>query len=463
MDLNLIQTKREANLKIKFDKENLLRFKSQVKALKEKSEIPTVIYGFCNGEQEVTEILSNEGYGTDVLFPTASLSKSLAAILTLKLYDENKIDLYEKVITYLPEFKVADENLTKTIRVLDLLTHRTGFEDNFAVLFRGQDAKSKFLEHISTSRRLCNSGEEFSFCNTGYILLGFLIENIVGKPYKDFAKEMLIDPIGMNSAFYYNIEKVNKCNTMKGYESISPVIKSEHFERLEIWHPMNTFYASVGDILKYGRFIASNKLKNGSHFLKTETFKGLVCHGSVQVRNHIVHEISPWFDINHWGGVTHLLRKGFTENMYNVLWVVPELDFCFFIVGNYGSTEHQFVIPAGHAMMREILDIEYGYPATIQPSKCQLDDCVGIYESFEEKLEIKSDNKNLLLLPLKLGKLNKRYEKLMFEHPLESYDTDRYLIKSETPVRFHPIDFIRDSDNKVEFVRFNESLCRKLS
>jgi CubicO group peptidase (beta-lactamase class C family) len=142
----------------------------------------------------------------DTLFRIASMTKAFTALSILKLRDEGKVALDAPVETYVPElrgWKYPTEDSPK-IRVRELLTHTAGFvtDDPWG------DRQTPLPESDFT--RLLRDGVPFTrapaaameYSNLGYALLGRIVSNVSGQPYKDFVQTSLFAPLGMTATGY---------------------------------------------------------------------------------------------------------------------------------------------------------------------------------------------------------------------------------------------------------------------
>jgi serine-type D-Ala-D-Ala carboxypeptidase/endopeptidase len=142
----------------------------------------------------------------DTLFRIASMTKAFTALSILRLRDEGKLRLDEPVDTYVPELRdwhyPTDDS--PKIRVRELLTHTAGFvtddpwgdrqtpmpDENFTRLLR---------EGVRFTRPPATAME---YSNFGYALLGRIIANVSGQPYKDFVQQLIFRQLGMTSTGY---------------------------------------------------------------------------------------------------------------------------------------------------------------------------------------------------------------------------------------------------------------------
>ena len=119
----------------------------------------------------------------------------------MQLVDEGKLDLDAPVRTYLPEFKIGDEAAAAQITTRQLLSHTAGFEgDIFTDTGLGDDCVEKYLGVIHEVPQLFPPGEQFSYNNAGFCVLGRLVEVLREKPYDECLRDHLFAPLGLTHA-----------------------------------------------------------------------------------------------------------------------------------------------------------------------------------------------------------------------------------------------------------------------
>ena len=177
-----------------------------------------------------TSILFSKGYGyadlenkkpfdpDKTLFRTASVCKVVVATVLMQLKEKNLIDLNADINKYLKKFKIKDK-FGKPITAANLLTHTPGFDD----FYIGKSSRSEkdamplgeFLKkHLP--ERIVPPGEVFIYSNLGMALAAFLVEEITGKDFEQYAIENLFLPLDMNKSSFRVKEKYRD-DIYKGY------------------------------------------------------------------------------------------------------------------------------------------------------------------------------------------------------------------------------------------------------
>ncbi len=135
------------------------------------------------------------------MYGIGSISKIFTTIAVLQLVEDGKVDLDEPVVTYIPEFKMADERY-KDITVRMLLNHSSGilgssFEN--AILFNDNDTinHDTFLELLKTQRLKADPGAFSVYCNDGFTLAEILVERVSGKSFTKYVRKNIKVPLGL--------------------------------------------------------------------------------------------------------------------------------------------------------------------------------------------------------------------------------------------------------------------------
>ncbi|MFD7843827.1 serine hydrolase domain-containing protein [Nocardia sp. NPDC059764] len=135
---------------------------------------------------------------TDSVFQIGSITKPWTATLIMQAVAEGLLDLDAPVRRYLPEFRVRDEDAAAAITVRQLLGHTSGIDgDLFLDTGRGADAVANFVPAIADAGQVHRPGAMFSYCNSGYVLLGRILEVLRGKPFDTLLRERLVTPLGL--------------------------------------------------------------------------------------------------------------------------------------------------------------------------------------------------------------------------------------------------------------------------
>jgi CubicO group peptidase (beta-lactamase class C family) len=135
---------------------------------------------------------------TDSLFQVGSTTKVWTAALVMQLVEEGRIGLDDPVAAHLPGFGLGYDAV---VTVRQLLSHTGGFDgDLFEDTGRGDDCLDRYVAFLHGAGRVHEPGALFSYCNSGYVVLGALVARLRGTTWEQAVREHLVDPLGVTHA-----------------------------------------------------------------------------------------------------------------------------------------------------------------------------------------------------------------------------------------------------------------------
>lgn len=185
----------------------------------------------------------------------ASVSKTFTAMSILKLQEEGKLDINDSLTKYFPGFNYPG------VTIKTLLTHRSGLPNylyfmktvgwNEDSIIENKDVLEWLISKKAVIKDISPADSRFSYCNTNYALLALIIEKISGKPYPQFMKESVFDPIGMKNTFVH-YKGDNKIRS-KSYDWKGREIPDNFLD--DVYGDKN-IYSTPQDLLKWDRALS---------------------------------------------------------------------------------------------------------------------------------------------------------------------------------------------------------------
>ncbi len=204
----------------------------------------------------------------DSVFRIASMSKSFAAMSILALRDEGKLSLDDLAEKHVPELKNLRYPTTDSprLRVRDLLSHAAGFpEDNpwgDQQLSATEDAFTRMMQQgIPFSNP---PGVAYEYSNYGFAIIGRIVTNVSGKPYRQFLSETILQPLGMTSTTL-EPKAVAADRMALGYRWEDETWKLEPALADGAFGVMGGMLTSISDLTKYvGALLAAYPPRDGA-------------------------------------------------------------------------------------------------------------------------------------------------------------------------------------------------------
>lgn len=177
-----------------------------IAAQMQKHGLPGVAVAIIEGDQ----IAYLQGYGTagsdramtaQTHMLIGSQSKSFTALAIAQLAEAGKLDLDAPVQTYIPWFRIADEQASAQITVRHLLQHTSGLSGSgYPIILPDGASLEEAVRSLEQASLTAPVGTRFQYFNLGYDVLGYLIELRSGATYADYLQANIFAPLGMDSS-----------------------------------------------------------------------------------------------------------------------------------------------------------------------------------------------------------------------------------------------------------------------
>ena len=223
-----------------------------LKVIRDGQDIKTAAYGLANLELNVPVT-------PESVFEIGSVTKQFTAACILLLQQDAKLSIEDKITKYLPGIPESWSNVT----VRHLLSHTSGIKsytglDGFALTRHLTQAQ--FIKALSTQSMEFQPGDSWKYSNSGYSLLGYIVENVSGKGYWQFLRERLLQPVGM-SATTERSPGVIITNRVSGYEQTNHIHINRDYDLTDVFSA-GALASTVGDLAKWNAALDSDAILN---------------------------------------------------------------------------------------------------------------------------------------------------------------------------------------------------------
>jgi CubicO group peptidase (beta-lactamase class C family) len=210
-------------------------------------------YGMANVEWDVPNTPTTK-------FRLGSITKQFTAAAILLLEERGKLKVDDRIKTYLPDVPMSWERIT----IFNLLTHTAGIA-NFTSLPEYGSAKLKQTTVDNTLAALRDRpldfgpGEQMSYSNSGYIVLGSIIEKVSGQSYEKFVVDNLFTPLGMKDSGYDSNTAIIK-HRASGYSRSQAGLINATYIHMSVPHAAGALYSTSADLLKWEQGLFAGKV-----------------------------------------------------------------------------------------------------------------------------------------------------------------------------------------------------------
>ena len=233
-------------------------------------------YGKFNGSVLVAEkgkVIYKKGFGLadmewnipnqpDTKHRLGSITKQFTAMLIMQLVEQGKLKLDVPISTYLPDYPKKNGDV---ITIHHLLTHTSGipnltsFPGFFKNVSRNAYSPAELVNLFADSTLQFKPGEKFAYSNSGYMLLGYIIEKVGGKSYEQLLRENIFTPLKMNNTGYDHHRTLLK-NRANGYEKHGRNYVNANFIDMSVPYSAGALYSTVEDLYLWDQALYVNQL-----------------------------------------------------------------------------------------------------------------------------------------------------------------------------------------------------------
>jgi CubicO group peptidase (beta-lactamase class C family) len=251
----------------------------------------------------------------DTKFRLGSITKQFTSMLTLQLVEQGKVKLEGKISDYLPDYR---KDIGEKVTVHHLLTHTSGIPSYtgqpgfFANVSRNPYKVADFVKQYTSGELEFEPGTKFAYNNSGYFLLGAIIERVTGKTYEQALKEMIFDKVGMKDSGY-DLHDPLLQKRASGYQRTASGYTNAPYLDMSIPYAAGSLYSTVEDLYLWDQILYTDKLLTQQSkdlmykpFLQNYAYGWIVTNASFKVKDQPVQVITHGGGIN--GFTTTIMR-----------------------------------------------------------------------------------------------------------------------------------------------------------
>ena len=325
-----------------------------------------------------------------------SATKMFTAVMIFQLIEEGKIKLDQKLKTYFPDLPNADK-----ITIQNMLYHRSGLHDythdtNFPEWMGKPKSHEELLKIIKEKGSDFEPGTDVDYCNSNYLLLGYIIEKICKMPYANALKNRITSKLNLKATYFGKPINI-KDNESASYKYTNNNWAKEKEADLSIHGGAGSIVSTPTDMVKFIDALFANKLISNTSLTKMET---------------MVDDYGMGMFPNKYGDKPSFGHNGRIEEFYSAQWYFPseKLSLAYCTNGiNYPRTD---II---EGILKICLNEPFLIPFTknVTSESEELDKYLGKYSSGPILVNCTKDGTELLLETrgkvFKVEKINYNY------------------------------------------------------
>lgn len=205
------------------------------------------------------------------VFQIGSMTKQITAVAILMLEEQGKLNLTDEITKFIPDYPTHGKKIT----IHHLLNHTSGIKSYTSMrglrdIARDDLSPMELINFFKNEPMDFDSGTAYKYNNSGYILLGYIIEKVSQQSYEAFIEEHIFNKLHMNSSFYGSHQQLIS-NRASGYEKRKNGHENTIYISLSIPYAAGSVMSSVDDLYKWQQAIQHNILVKATTIQKAFT------------------------------------------------------------------------------------------------------------------------------------------------------------------------------------------------
>ena len=439
---------------------NAEHWTARLRDLATKAHVPGAALGIWSDGQEVVATCgvlnraTQVGVTGDSLFQIGSITKIWTTTLIMQLVDEGLLSLDTTIADVLPGIRIGAADVGGQVTVRHLLTHTSGIDgDIFIDTGRGDDCIERYVGELAGTAAIFPPGAAYSYSNSGFVLLGRIIEVLDGRTWDESLRERLTGPLALTQTVTLPEEAILQRAAVGHHGSGDPV---------RVWGlprsigPAGLITAGASDLLTFARLHLDGGIAPDGKRLLSEAPVSVMQQPQAAIPEFATPgaAIGLGWRLGHWDDRLIIGHNGDTVGQSAYLRIDPEARLAVCLLTNTAESETLF---------RELFDEVFGtlagvtMPAVPRPlvtsagtgtaGAAQADlgvqELAGRYERTSRRFEVSLRDGQLYIFVTMTGKLadlvNSEPEELLL-HPADSSGR-RFVVRSHDDEPWAPLSF----------------------
>jgi CubicO group peptidase (beta-lactamase class C family) len=256
------------------------------------------------------------------VFEIGSITKQFTGVSILMLLEEGKLSLDDEITKFIPDYPTQET----TITIQHLLTHTSGIKSYTSMpslkdFARKDISPTELIDAFKNEPMDFNPGEKFLYNNSGFVLLGYIIEKVSGMSYPEFLQKRIFDVLKMDNSLYGSKYTIVK-NRAAGYQKQETYLNADYIS-MTIPYAAGSIMSTVDDMFIWNKAIRNNTLISKESLAKAFTNYTLNNGDNINYGyGWAINMINDVPVIEHGGGIFGYTTQGIyvpSENAYVIV------------------------------------------------------------------------------------------------------------------------------------------------
>jgi CubicO group peptidase (beta-lactamase class C family) len=359
------------------------------------------------------------------VFRIGSITKQITAIAILQLMEQGKLSLQDEITRFIADYPTQGNKIT----IEHLLTHTSGIQDFTSIRDTARRGTVDFspvemIDYFKNRPMRFAPGTRWEYNNSGYFLLGYIIEKVTGRTYRQYIEEQIFKPLEMTSSLYASEARIVR-NRADGYTKTNRGFENAPYLSLTQPYAAGSVQSSPEDLFKWQQAVNSYKL------VKKETLEKAFTR--YKLNNGQETNYGYGWRLGYIQGSPSIWHGGLINGFFSMAMYLPQEDVYVVVLANCDCNS-----PADVAAKLAALAINKPYTTTAIPvDNATLAAYAGVYENGKGQQRTISVSDNQLYSQIGRGPRSL----------IKAWQKDNFFVAED---EMQTVEFSRNSKGQVE-------------
>jgi CubicO group peptidase (beta-lactamase class C family) len=314
----------------------------------------------------VTDLETNQPVDGNTLFMIASNTKIFTGTSLALLHHQKRLSLDDKVVSYLPYFKMYNDTLTQMVTIEDLLSHRMGFETFQGDFYNWYNnaTRQEIIKNIAKNKPAYQFRDTWGYCNAGFVAAGEILQTVTDTSWEDFIQHRFFTPLGMYRSSTTNAKISADKNACKPYTIFQNKLVKLNYDNIDNIGPCASINSCANDLTNWMHLQLNKGKFNGVQIFPAEVIDETRQPRSIEGRSASPLFPSKHYDLyglgigmNDYNGKEMLWHTGGADGFVTTVCFVPEINLGVAVLTN--TDANYFFLAALYQIIEAYLNMPY--------------------------------------------------------------------------------------------------------
>ena len=220
----------------------------------------------------IADLKTNTRVKKEMIFRLGSVGKQFTAVAILQLVEAGRLSLLDSVQKFIKDYP----SYGATVTIENLLSHTSGIKNYFEINIADEDSiinrytPKQVVDLFKNEPLLFVPGSRFQYSNSNYFLLGYIIEQVTGKNYKDYLQSNVLDKAELSSTHYIDPSRKD-LQRATGYSRFNGKQEDAELESINLTYAAGGLEGTVSDLFKWHEALYNKEIISESSLKKATT------------------------------------------------------------------------------------------------------------------------------------------------------------------------------------------------